>query len=134
MFKIKVNLFSRIKLISKKIKKEDELRNRMANKFTNFIENNGKIPNNGFYIENFAHVQLFGKFVDYLCVIRKLYSTENKIYKMMTNFIDYSENLIDIAIKNINVYDLYHFNKETLIYSYCNEEKKRFLSSKFKRN
>ena len=52
----------------------------------------------------------------------------------MTNFIDYSENLIDIAIKNINVYDLYHFNKETLIYSYCNEEKKRFLSSKFKRN
>ena len=42
----------KLKLISKKIKKEDELRNRIANKFSNFIENNGKIPNNDFYIEN----------------------------------------------------------------------------------
>ena len=39
-------------------------------------------------------------------------------YYYYSYFIDYSENLIDIAIKNINVYDLYHFNKETLIY-YC---------------
>ena len=41
---------------------------------------------------------------------------------------------MDIATKNINIYDLYHFNKKAVIYSYCNEAKKRFLSSNFKKN
>ena len=126
--------YKKYNLISEKKDKEDNFRNSIKDKFTYFIENNGKLPENEFYVNNLSQFQLFGKFVDYLCVIRELYSEENKKYKIFSQFINYSENLIDIANKNINIYDLYHFNEETIIYSYCNDKKTRFLSFDFKSN
>ena len=119
-------------LISNIKEKEDIQRTSIKNKFIYFIEHNGKILENEFYNNNLSQVKLFQQFVDYLCFIRKLYSKENQIYKIIKNFIYYAEKFIDIAIKNINIYDLYHFNKRTVIYSYCNEAKIRFLSPNFK--
>ena len=127
----KDKLEKRFYLISKN---KDIMQSNMANKFPYLINNNGKMPENEFYRANLTHIQLLGKFVDYLIFLRTLYSKGNKKYKIISNFLDYSENLIDIAIKNRNIYDLYHFNKEAIIYSYCNDEKKRFLSSNFKKN
>ena len=121
-------------LITKKNIKEGNFRKSIKQKFINFIDNNGRQPENEFYSNNLSHIQLFSQFVIYLCFMRKLFSKENKIYKIISNFLEYSNELIDAATNNINIYDLYHFNKETIVYSYCNEKKKRFLSSNFKIN
>ena len=49
------------------------------------------------------------------------------------NFVEYIEHLLDIASNNIQIYDLYHFNKETLIYSYLIRENDEFyLTSLFR--
>ena len=122
--KKKLSLISNLKNIN------DEKRKEMANKFSEFINNNGK-GENDFYNNNLEQVQLFKNFVDYLFFLRQLYSKDNKIHKIISNFLDYSENVIDIAIKNINIYDFYHFNKAIVIYSYCNDKKYRFFSSEF---
>ena len=96
-----------------------------------FIEHNRKIIENEFYNNNLSQVELFQKFVDYLFFIRKLYSKINQVNKIFKNFIYYTEKFIDIATKNINIYDLYHFNKKAVIYSYCNEAKKKIFIFKF---
>ena len=118
-------------LISELKNTNDEKRKYMAKKFTEFINNNGK-EENDFYNKNLEQFQLFQNFIDYLFFLRQLYSEKNKRNKIISNFLEYSENVIDIAIKNIKIYDLYHFNKEIVIYSYCNKDKDYFFSHKFK--
>jgi len=118
----KENLEKKFHLISKK---KDKVQIYMANKFQDFINKNGKIPENDFYKANLAHIQLFGKFMDYLIFLRTLYIKDNERYKIISNFLDYSENYVDSATQNIKIYDLYHFNKETIIYSYYNKKKKK---------
>ena len=127
----KENLEKKFHLISKK---KDNIQNYMANKFQDFINKNGKMPENDFYKDNLAHIQLFAKFTDYLIFLRTLYKKDNERYKIISNFLDYLENYVDSATQNIKIYDLYHFNKEAIIYSYCNKKKKRFLSSSFNKN
>ena len=121
-------------LISNINEKDDIRRNSISTKFKEFINNNVKLLGNEFYNNNLFQVELFQKFVDYMCFLRKLYSKENKTYKIIKNYINYTEKFIDLAVKNINIYDLYHFNKKAVIFAYCNEAKKRFLSSRFKKN
>ena len=111
----------------------DVKRKDIAKKFTEFINNNGKKENDDFYNNNLNQVKLFKNFIDYLFFLRQLYSQKSKAYKIISNFLEYSENVIDIAIKNINLYDFYHFNKAIVIYSYCNDNKYDFFSSEFQK-
>ena len=97
---------------------EDDLVKRIKNKFINFIEKNNISNKTNFYKANLSKIKLFQNFIEYLCYLRKLYRKKNIIYKIIMNFVEYTEYLLDIAANNIQVYDLYHFNKETLIYSY----------------
>ena len=70
-------------------------------------------------------------FIIYLCYLRKIYDDKNIIYKIISNFLEYSEHLLDIALNNIEIYDLYHFNKETIIYSYLIDDDKKISLNKF---
>ena len=118
--------------ISKLVNKNDEKRAGMDNKFDYFINNNGKNEKSELYRNNLNHVQLLRKFIHYLFFLRKLYSKKSHEYGIISSFLEYSKELLDIATKNINIYDLYHFNKEVIIYGYLFDEKKKFLSPKFK--
>ena len=118
--------------ISKIINKNDEKRNDMDNKFGYFINNNGKNEESELYRNNLYHVQLLRKFIYYLFFLRKLYSKKSHEYTIISNFLEYSKELLDIATKNINIYDLYHFNKEVIIYGCLFDVKKKFLSPQFK--
>lgn len=113
---------------------DDGLRIKIKNKFEYFIENNGKAIENDFYKNNLAHLELLGHFIDYLCLLRKIFHEESIMHKILSNFLEYTEKIIDVASNNIQIYDLYHFNKETIIYSYNNDENKKFLSNTFKSN
>ena len=50
---------------------------------------------------------------------------------MISNSLEYSEKLLDMASNNIQIYDLYHFNKESLIYSYLIGKNKEFSLGDF---
>ena len=71
-------------------------------------------------------------FIDYLFLLRNLFGNNNNSKKIISNFLEYSEKLIDIASKNILIYDLYHFNKEAIIYGYLYKKQIRFLSKEFR--
>ena len=110
---------------------EDDLVKRIKNKFINFIEKNNISNKTNFYKANLSKIKLFQNFIEYLCYLRKLYRKKNIIYKIIMNFVEYTEYLLDIAANNIQVYDLYHFNKETLIYSYLIGKNDEFHLSDF---
>lgn len=103
---------------------KDNFREKLGNKFQNFIDKNTISDKNEFYNKNLSAIKLLQNFIEYLFHLRKLYNKENAIYQIITNFLEYSEHLIDIALNNIKVYDLYHFNKETVICSYSIERDK----------
>ena len=111
---------------------KDDLRERMKDKFTKFINKNEIDNKNDFYNKNLSNVKLFRNFIIYLCYLRKIYNDKNIIYKIISNFLEYSEHLLDIALNNIEIYDLYHFNKETIIYSYHIDDDKRISLNEFK--
>ena len=127
---------TRISEIISKAKNEDggNFRNDTVKKLNEFININLISTDNVFYNKCLADIKLFEKFVKYLCFLKKLYGKKNKANKIIKNFLDYTYHFISIASSNIQLYDLYHFNKETIIYSFCNDEGKRFLSKKFKTN
>ena len=108
----------------------DEIIKKIKNKFDDFIDEND--DDNEFYKQNKTNIELLKNFIIYLCYLRKLYDEENKVYEIITNFLNYFEYLIDTASKNKQLYDIYHFNKEAIIYSYSIEKNEMFLSSKFK--
>jgi len=114
------------------IDSNDEFRKSIITKFYDFINNNGKINENEFYKKHLEHIKLLLNFISYLCLLKEYYNKKGEIYQIISNFLEYSNHLIDVASNNIQIYDLYHFNKETIIYSYRNNENKTFLSSKFK--
>ena len=114
-----------------KNKSEENFRKTLVKKIDDFINNNGILKENEFYNKCLADIQLLKKFVLYLCFLRKLYAKKNNAYKIISNFLDYFEHLIDIAFTNIQLYDLYHFNKEAIIYSFGYDTGKTFLSKEF---
>ena len=128
-FKRKEN-FEKISTIFSK-NDEDALRKKIKNKFINFIAKNTISNKTDFYKTNLSKIKLLQDFIEYLCYLRKLYHKSNIIYKIIMNFIEYTEHLLDIATNNIQIYDLYHFNKETLIYSYLIKENDEFNLSDF---
>ena len=128
-FKRKEN-FEKISTIFSK-NDEDALRKKIKNKFINFIAKNTISNKTDFYKTNLSKIKLLQDFIEYLCYLRKLYHKSNIIYKIIMNFIEYTEHLLDIATNNIQIYDLYHFNKETLIYSYLIRENDEFNLSDF---
>ena len=123
--------FEKISTIFRK-NDEDALRKRIRHKFINFITKNNISNKTNFYKTNLSKIKLLQNFIEYLCYLKKLYHKKNIIYKIIMNFVEYTEHLIDIASNNIQIYDLYHFNKETLIYSYLIKENDKFYLSDFK--
>ena len=123
-FLLKKDNFAKISSIIFSKNAHDDTRKRIKNKFKNFIANNNSSNKNKFYTKNLSEVELLQNFIEYLCYLRKLYNEKNEVYKIISNFLEYSEHLLDIASNNIQIYDLYHFNKETLIYSYLIEKQK----------
>lgn len=127
-----LNLIRISKIIKKeRNKSEENFRNTIIKKIDDFINNNGILKENEFYKKCLADIQLLKKFIIYLCFSNKLYGKKNKAYKIISNFLEYFNHLIDIAKTNIQLYDLYHFNKETIIYSFGYDEGKSFLSTQF---
>lgn len=122
--------------ISNVIYKEDEAdsnrRNIIMNKINNFINNNNKSDKDEFYNMNLINIELFKQFIDYLFLLRNLYIKNDRAKNIISNFLDYYEKLIDVASQNILIYDLYHFNKETIVYGYFYKNNIRFFSKKFR--
>ena len=111
---------------------EDDFRKRLVEKISNFIQNNGSNKESIFYQKNLDQIELLKDFINYLFLLKKLFIKGNIIYKKLSNCLNYFDHLLDIASNNILIYDLYHFNKEFILYSYGNEENFRFLSKDFK--
>ena len=127
-----MNLIKISNAISKENEADSNYRISITNKLNNFIKNNNKSDDDDFYKVNLTNIELFKQFIDYLFLLRKLYINNNKIKDIISNFFDYSEKLIDVASQNILIYDLYHFNKETIVYGYLYKKNIRFLSKEFR--
>ena len=131
--KKRINMdFVKISSIFTKKDDDDNFNKEMEDKLTNFINKNEKLMVNEFYQKNLNSIELLGKFIIYLCFLRKLYAPKNEVNKVIFNFLEYFNHLIDVASKNKQIYDIYHFNKETIIYSYLNNDNEKFLSNEFK--
>ena len=126
------NKFKKISSIITMKDDDEDSRVEILDKFSNFIKSNGKYDNSEFYNKNLEQLELVKNFICYLCVLRKLFKEGNSMYKIVSNFLEYANCLIDEASNNIQIYDIYHFNKECIIYSYENNEE-RFLSEQFKK-
>ena len=120
--------------LSNIFKKEnsDDFQNKINKKLENFISRNIKETDKEFYKNNYAQIELLGEFINYLCCFRNLYNDKSKRYKFVSNFLEYFEYLIDVSSNNLEIYDIYHFNKECNIYGYSIKEENKFLSEQFK--
>ena len=114
-------------------KDENDIGYKVWKKISDFIDKNVNKGENEFYSINLSKIKLFMKFISYLYYMKQLYNETSDEYEIITKALEYSNYLIDIAIKNIEIYDLYHFNKECIIYGYSINNGIIFLSKKFKR-
>jgi len=128
----KAKKLSKISNIMSMKDEEDDFGKKLVDKISNFIQNNGSNNESIFYQKNLAQIKLLKDFINYLCLLRKLFMKGNNIYENLSNCLNYTEHLVDIASKNIAIYDLYHFNKECILYSYRNERNERLMSCDFK--
>ena len=74
----KKSLLTKISIILDENEKDD-LRERMKDKFTKFINKNEIDNKNDFYNKNLSNVKLFRNFIIYLCYLRKIYNDKNII-------------------------------------------------------
>ena len=83
-----------------------------------------------FYNNNLEEIKELENFLEYLLFILKYFPSESKHKKIIKNFFNYLDYMIDIALKYTYLYDIYHFKKECNIYGDFYEDN-NFLSEDF---
>ena len=83
-----------------------------------------------FYNENIEEINELETFLKYVLFILTKFPLTKKAKNIITTFLKYFDYMIDIALENAIIYDIYHFKKECNIYGdyYQTNE---FLSQKF---
>ena len=118
-----------IKLSEYKYEINNNIGNSVINKLNNLIKVNNKKQLTEFYIENLNEKKQLDKFLNYLLFVLRFFPKDSKIEKIIINFFKYLNYMIDIASKNILLFDIYHFKKECNIYA--DDYKEEFLSENF---
>ena len=82
-----------------------------------------------FFEANLKEILEIEKFLTHLFVIIRFYPKESREYKIINNFLNYINYLIDISLQHRIICDIYHFKKECIIYG--DDYKNEYMSSTF---
>jgi len=128
-YKNNTNFLNNTSKLSNTNTKNNEFQS-IINKIDNIPNNSNKLKQNKLYEENNKKLMKLKEFLLYLNNIRNYFPYKSKYVIIIENLFYYLDRLLINAIKYIQLYDIYHFNKECIIYGDYYREKE-FLNDKF---